>query len=156
MREHSKRDLNARRVLFDTNVLLDALDENCPESQEACLALKNCNGGGDLGLVAAGSLKDVYYVLCKRYGEASARKAVELLLDLLVVLPGGEEECLLALKSNEPDFEDGQVRAAAELNDVLIILTRDAGAFRYSMVRTMTCAQYMELVRAEARGSGRA
>ena len=63
MREHSKRDLNARRVLFDTNVLLDALDENCPESQEACLALKNCNGGGDLGLVAACSLKDVYYVL---------------------------------------------------------------------------------------------
>ena len=76
-------------------------------------------------------------------------KSRSLFLDLLVVAPVGEEECVLALKSNEPDFEDGQVRAAAELNDVSIILTRDADAFRYSMIRTMTSAQYKELVQAE-------
>lgn len=145
----SKRNFNARRVLFDTNILLDAIDERRPESQEACFALKQCSGGGDLGLVSSGSLKDVYYVLSKRFGEEKARKAVGLFLDLLVVAPVGEEECLLALKSNEPDFEDGQVRAAAELNDVSIILTRDAGAFGYSMVRTMTCAEYRDLILAE-------
>lgn len=145
----SKRNFNARRVLFDTNILLDAIDERRPESQEACFALKQCSGGGDLGLVTSGSLKDVYYVLSKRFGEEKARKAVGLFLDLLVVAPVGEEECLLALKSNEPDFEDGQVRAAAELNDVSIILTRDAGAFGYSMVRTMTCAEYRDLILAE-------
>ena len=129
----SKHDFNARRILFDTNILLDAIDEHRPESQEACFALRHCNGGGDLGLVTSGSLKDVYYVLSKRFGEKQAREAVGLFLDLLVVAPVGEEECVLALKSNEPDFEDGQVRAAAELNDVSIILTRDADAFRYSM-----------------------
>jgi|GEM_PF-173385 predicted nucleic acid-binding protein len=145
----SKHDFNARRILFDTNILLDAIDEHRPESQEACFALRHCNGGGDLGLVTSGSLKDVYYVLSKRFGEKQAREAVGLFLDLLVVAPVGEEECVLALKSNEPDFEDGQVRAAAELNDVSIILTRDADAFRYSMIRTMTSAQYKELVQAE-------
>lgn len=145
----SKRNFNARRVLFDTNILLDAIDERRPESQEACFALKQCSGGGDLGLVTSGSLKDVYYVLSKRFGEEIARKAVGLFLDLLVVASVGEEECLLALKSNEPDFEDGQVRAAAELNDVSIFLTRDAGAFGYSMVRTMTCAEYRDLILAE-------
>ena len=147
--QRRKRDFNARRVLFDTNILLDAIDERRPESQEACFALRQCNGGGDLGLVTSGSLKDVYCVLSKRFGEKKARKAVSLFLDLLVVAPVGEEECLVAMKSNEPDFEDGQVRAAAELNDVSIILTRDAGAFGYSMVRTMTCTEYRDLILAE-------
>ncbi len=148
--QRRKLDFNARRILFDTNILLDAIDERRPESQEACFALRQCNGGGDLGLVTSGSLKDVYYVLSKRFGEKKARKAVSLFLDLLVVASVGEEECLVAMKSNEPDFEDGQVRAAAELNDVSIILTRDAGAFRYSMVRTMTCAEYRDLILAES------
>ncbi len=136
--QRRKLDFNARRILFDTNILLDAIDERRPESQEACFALRQCNGGGDLGLVTSGSLKDVYYVLSKRFGEKKARKAVSLFLDLLVVASVGEEECLVAMKSNEPDFEDGQVRAAAELNDVSII------------VRTMTCAEYRDLILAES------
>lgn len=147
----SRRNFNTRRVLFDTNILLDALDRRRPESQEACLALKQCNGGGDMGLVTSGSLKDVYYILSKWLGAAEARRSVGYLLDLLVVVPVGGEECLLAMRSNEPDFEDAQVRVAAELNDVRIILTRDEEAFRYSTIRSMTCAEYVEMVRAEGR-----
>lgn len=45
----------------------------------------------------------------------------------------------------EPDFEDGLVRAAAELNDVDFILTRDARAFKRSRVRAVTCAEYLEI-----------
>lgn len=40
------RNLNVRRLLFDTNVLLDALIEGRPESTEAWEVLKRCNGGG--------------------------------------------------------------------------------------------------------------
>ena len=149
MPEASSRNFNARRVLFDTNVLLDALIDGRPESREACLALKYCNGGGDLGLATSGSLKDVYYILCRRYGKESAKKAVNLLLDLLVVAPVGEEECILAASSSEPDFENGQVRAAAELNNVKFILTRDADAFKYSTVRTLACSEYIQMVNAE-------
>lgn len=56
------RNFNDRRLLFDTNVLLDALVEGRPQSQEAWEVLRRCNGGGDMGLVTSGSLKDVYYV----------------------------------------------------------------------------------------------
>lgn len=44
-----------------------------------------------------------------------------------------------------PDFEDGLVRAVAELNDVDFTLTRDARAFRRSRVRAVTCAEYLEI-----------
>ncbi|MBM6675790.1 PIN domain-containing protein [Olsenella uli] len=139
------RDFNSRRLLFDTNVLLDAVCRGRPQSAEACEVLRRCNGGGDLGLVVVGSLKDACYVLQRQYGEAQARRAIEWLRELLVIAPLGAEECELSLASGEPDFEDGLIRACAELNDVDVILTRDAGVFKRSKVRAMTCAEYLEL-----------
>lgn len=67
-------------------------------------------------------------------------------MDLLVIAPVGAEECELSLRAGEPDFEDGLVRAAAELNDVDFILTRDARAFKRSRVRAVTSAEYLEIV----------
>lgn len=139
------RNFNNRRLLFDTNILLDALVEGRPQSREAWAVLKRCNGGGDMGLVTSGSLKDVYYVLGRNGREAAAREAIGLLADLLVIVPVGAEECDLALHAGETDFEEGLVRAAVELNDVDFILARDAHAFKRSRVRTVTCAEYLEI-----------
>lgn len=140
------RDFNSRRVLFDTNVLLDAICRERPQSAEARQALRFCNGGGDMGLVAPLSLKDAYYVLSRQYGEALAREAIRRLMGLLVVAPVGAEESILSINGNEPDFEDGLIRACAELNEVSFILTRDAAAFKKSPVRAITCAEYLEIV----------
>lgn len=139
------RDFNSRRLLFDTNVLLDAVCRERPQSAEACEVLRRCNGGGDLGVVAVGSLKDAYYVLERQYDEERARRSVEWLCELLVIAPMGAEECELSLACGAPDFEDGLVRACAELNGVDVILTRDADAFKRSKVRAMSCAEYLEL-----------
>ena len=104
------RDFNSRRLLFDTNVLLDAICRERPQSAEACEVLRRCNGGGNLGLVAVESLKDAYFVLQRQYGEAQARRLVEWLRELLVIAPMGAEECELSLGCGEPDFEDGLTR----------------------------------------------
>lgn len=138
------RDFNSRRLLFDTNVLLDAMVAGRPQSKEAWAVLDRCNGGGDMGLATCGSLKDVYYILSRGGKKAEARETVEKLRELLVIAPLGAEECELSLGCGEPDFEDGLVRACAELNDVDVILTRDADAFKRSKVRAMTCAEYLE------------
>ena len=134
------------RLLLDTNILLDAVMRERPQSAEARQVLDRCNGGGDMGLVAAVSLKDLYYVLGKCWGEPTARACVERLMGLVVVAPVGGEEADLALHAGEPDFEDGLVRACAELNDVDFIITRDAAAFRKSRVRSVTAAEYLEIV----------
>ena len=135
-----------RRLLLDTNFLLEALVEGRPQSQEAWKVLGCCNDGGDMGLATSGSLKDVYYVLARGGREAKAREAISLLTYLLVVAPVGAEECGLALHVGEPDFEDGLVRAYTELNDVDFIFARDAHAFKRSRVREVTCAEYLEIV----------
>jgi len=134
------------RLLLDTNILLDAVMRERPQSAEARQVLDRCNGWGDMGLVAAVSLKDLYYVLGKCWGEPTARECVEQLMGLVVVAPVGGEEADLALHAGEPDFEDGLVRACAELNDVDFIITRDAAAFRKSRVRSVSAAEYLEIV----------
>ena len=134
------RDFSSRRLLFDTNVLLDAVCRERPQSAEACEVLRRCNGGGDLGLVAVGSLKDAYCVLRRQYGEARARRSIEWLRELLVIAPMGAEECELSLGCGESDFEDGLIRACAELNDVDVILTRETWTSSSRATRTRSGA----------------
>ena len=51
----------------------------------------------------------------------------------------------MSLESNEPDFEDGLIRACAELNDMDFIITRDEAAFRKSTVRAVDCAEFLSI-----------
>lgn len=104
-----------------------------------------------MGLASPGSLKDAYYLLTRQFDEPTGRAAIKYLLDLLVVLPFDGEGCLIAVESNEPDFEDGMIRATAELNDVSFILTRDKAAFNNSTVRKITCREYLDIVESERR-----
>ncbi|WP_273383396.1 hypothetical protein [Enorma phocaeensis] len=67
-------------------------------------------------------------------------------MGLRVIASVGAEECELSVRSGESDFEDGLVRACAELNDVDFILTRDERAFRTSRARTLTCGEYLGLL----------
>lgn len=138
------------RLLLDTNVLLDAVVAERPQSAEACRVLELCNGEGDLGIASALSFKDVYYVMQKHYGEETARRCLDLMAGMVCIAPVGTEECLMALQGNEPDFEDGLVRACAELNDVDFILTRDVAAFSRCKIRSVTCAEYLEIVEDDA------
>lgn len=98
-------------------------------------------------MVAPMSLKDAYYVLGEQHGKEDARRLIRYLMDLVVVVLFGQEECVRSLNSNEPDFEDGLIRAGAELNDVDFILTRDTQAFQKSKVRAVSCVEYLEIVK---------
>lgn len=94
------------------------------------------------------SLKDVYYITSKIYGEDKARELVRSLMRLLVIAPVDAEVCNMALASNEPDFEDGIIRACAELNGADFIITRDAAAFANSKVRSVTATEYLQIAKA--------
>lgn len=144
-----RRNFIDRRLFLDTNILLDAVCKERPECQEARRVLQRCNGGGDMAFAASVSFKDVYYVLTKRYGRNAALGALKYLMDLVIIAPISAEDCEMSYRSDEPDFEDGLVRACAELNDADFILTRDADAYKYSSVRSVTCSEYLHI--AEAR-----
>ena len=130
-----------RTYLADTNILFDYCDPARPEHQLAVQLVEGAAASPDIHLCTlVSSLKDVYYVLGHLYkDEQKARRAVQLLMencfeviDLLAAYGFG------AVRSDEPVFEDGLVRMAAESLRVDAIISRDERAFAKSPVRKLS------------------
>lgn len=95
------------------------------------------------GVVSACSLKDVYYILTKQAGEARAREVVRDCLKSYSLEPLDQEACFTSAYSDEPDFEDGCIRAMAERAGVDFIITRDRAAFVRSTIKTFSPAEFI-------------
>lgn len=119
------------RVMVDTNALIDLVSSSRPAHGRTVAAVVALLGSGDFeGCVLSSALKDVYYVYCRHYGdEPSARRVIRELRRMFALVNLTPSIVDAALDSDEPDFEDGLVRAAAELTDCDFLLTRDAPGF---------------------------
>ncbi len=134
-----------RKLLLDTNILLDAAIEERPGCLAASLLMDEFFYESVTGYVSALSLKDVYYILSKYTDESAARRYVIALMDLFEIVPVDGALCRIAALSDEPDFEDGIVRACAENALVDFVVTRDAGAFGKSSLKCLTAQEYLDL-----------
>ena len=102
-------------LLLDTNVCLSYYLPDRKESESVHNLISQAIASNVTLAVAATTLKDMYYIARKYIDEQTARQYIELFLDLFVVLSVGQEACELAARSDEPDFEDGLIRAVAEI-----------------------------------------
>ena len=133
------------KLLLDTNVVIDYIIPDRPEHDSAEQLVASLARGQGFGFVCAGSLKDCYYICVKYIGEQSCRELIRQFLVMFDVLALRPDECLTAAYSDEPDFEDGLIRAVAESNDMDFIITRDAEAFQRSTVKSLAAGEYLSL-----------
>lgn len=75
-----------------------------------------------------------------------ARLTIGHLMAVFELLPLMGHNVRKAYHSDEPDFEDGLIRAVAEENQVDVIVTRDAAAFHGSTIPAMDAARCLALV----------
>ncbi len=134
-----------KKVLIDTNVLLDACMKERPNWAYADILLDEIAYGNVEACIAATSLKDVYYILTQYAGEKSAHTFVRAALDAFTVLEVDAAICRVAANTNEPDFEDALVRACAESAHVDFIISRDQQAFARSRIKRLSAEEYVEL-----------
>ncbi len=136
------------RVLVDTNVLIDLVSGSRPQHGAATRAVAALLRAPDYeGFVLASSLKDVYYVYRRHYGdEVGAREAVRALREMFTPLSLDARNVDVALDSDEPDFEDGIVRAVGEAALCDLLLTRDARGFVRSSMRKIEAPDLLELI----------
>lgn len=138
-----------QRVFLDTNIILDAIDSSRKDSPHARqLFWYASDMGTSVSLIASiTSFKDAYYVLCKLYrDEARARESIAWVMENAITpvdMRGAYGK--KALQSDEPDFEDGLIRACVEAEAANCIITRDAEAFRGSRIPSMTAEAYLKL-----------
>ena len=133
------------KALLDTNVLIDYIVPYRPGSECARRIIEAAGSSRFEAIVSAGSLKDVYYLVRKHASDEVARACLSALMDLAEVAAVDRTACALALKSSEPDFEDGIVRVLAETGGADFIVTRDKTAFADS-----TCHAVEPLLFADA------
>lgn len=134
------------KVMLDTNFLLDVALEARTGSADAERLFDKMSDGSLLGVVSPTSLKDFYYITRKDFDEETRRGWLALFLDAFTVADFGRLACQSALESDEPDFEDGIVRALAELERCNAIVSRDSRAFASSMARRVSASQALEML----------
>lgn len=144
------------RVFFDTNALIDYVVASRPQHESVKKLIAAIAKNGDMPIILAASLKDVYYICCRHYGdEATARKAIRGLRAAFEVLNLSTKLIDMALDSDEPDFEDGLIRAAAESSGCSYIISRDVKAFRSSNCKRLSPIEALtEAYGGEAKSTG--
>ena len=131
--------------MIDTNILLDACMSERPDWAFAVMLLDEVAFGRLEAYIASSSLKDAYFILTKYAGEPVAREFVVSALDAFTVVGVDEAICRMAANSNEPDFEDGIIRACAEQAGVDFIISRDEEAFLRSPIKRLSAREYADL-----------
>lgn len=124
------------RILFDTNVLLDALLER-QHADEAFFLIDQVLEGPIEGAVTSTILINTFYVGRKEIGRNSATRFIRELLDDLAILPVSGTMLRRAIRRYE-DFEDGAIGEAAEASEVDIICTRNETDFQSANVPVLS------------------
>ena len=134
------------KVLLDTNVMLD-LALARPEGFDAAATIAEAVAYEEVvAYVCATSLKDLYYILSKAMGEKDARTYIKAVMDDFIICSVDYALCRQAADSDEPDFEDGLVRACAENARVDFIVTRDGGATEVAPMEADSRGQLLQLL----------
>jgi len=136
-----------KRLLVDTNILLDLLARRNPFYDEAARMFHMAERSTVELSVSSLSMVNTHYVLKRQLAEQQARKVLRDLRLLVNVLPLDQKITDLALNSDFDDFEDAiQYHTALEFAQEIII-TRNLQDFKKSSIPVMTAGQFVHSFR---------
>ena len=131
------------KVIVDTNVWVDIVLNRPQFVEESKGAIMACIEEDAEMLIAATSLKDVFYFASKSAGTEAGYRAIELILDIATPAQVDGVVCRNALPLECPDYEDGIVAACALAENADAIITRDEDAFDDLGIPKHSPAEYL-------------
>lgn len=133
-----------KRLLLDTNIILDLLEEREGFYEDAALLFSKADRQDIHLFVSSLSIATSFYILAKMTSSSSARHALGKLMPIINVLNLGEKEIDLALSDNLfSDFEDGLQYYSAIQNQVDTIITRNKKDFKNSNLPVLSVKEYL-------------
>jgi predicted nucleic acid-binding protein len=133
-----------RRVLLDTNVILDVLLDREPFVADAAAIWQAVQEQAIQGYVTATTLTCIYYIAHKLKGSTVARVAVSEVLAMMRVCAVNDTVLRAALALSLADFEDAVQVACALAADLEAIVTRDVDGFGSSPVQSIAPADFVQ------------
>ena len=123
-----------RRVLFDSDVLLDVLAQRQPFIVVSAQALNTVTQPQVQGYVAGHAVTNIFYILRRQVGSETARELLSRLLQHLQIGSVTDEVIRAALQCSMTDFEDAVTSEAANAASVEVIVTRNTSDFMASAI----------------------
>ncbi|MDO9137416.1 MAG: PIN domain-containing protein [Lutibacter sp.] len=136
-----------KRILIDTDVILDLFFDREPYSENAAKVLSLCEKKAVIGFVTPVIISNVYYLLSQKAKQEKVIQKLKILLSILEVLVIDKNAIIVALNSEFKDFEDALQNYSAELNgEIDIIITRNTKDYKKSQIGIMNPENFLKLI----------
>lgn len=136
-----------KRILIDTDVILDLFFDREPFSENAAKVLSLCEKKAIIGFVTPVIISNVYYLLSQKAKQEKVIEKLKILLSILEVLVIDKNTIIVALNSEFKDFEDALQNYSAELNgEIDMIITRNTKDYKKSKLGIMNPENFLKLV----------
>ncbi len=135
-----------KRLLLDTNILLDVLLRRLPWQAEAEAILEAFRSGQLVVVVSPLTIANAFYVGRRSVGTVATRVWVRECLDAFEIVPLDLAILKAADQLPGSDFEDGIQIASAVNSGVDAIVTRDPKGFAGSSVPVLSPAELLALL----------
>ena len=132
------------RVLLDTNIIIDFLNDRQPFSLHAADIFRQGRKKSIELFTSSHSFATTHYIMKKLLSEKELRSALTKLNQHIQILPVTEKEIQHALSSNHQDFEDSIQIFTALKGNIDYIVTRNIKDFQKSPVKVNTPDQLLQ------------
>jgi predicted nucleic acid-binding protein len=136
-----------KKVFADTNILVDLLADRQPYSKYATTLFGMAERSEIKIFTSSHSIATAHYILKKYIDEASLRKLLFSLSDLVTII--GVDATLIrkSLLSGHKDFEDAiQIFAAESVEELNLIVTRNQKDFKNSAIIALSPDEAVKLL----------
>ena len=123
-----------KRILFDTNIVLDVLLNRRPHVEASAAAWAAVETGAAQGMLAAHAVTTIHYLIRKEMANVKAKHVISSILRVFAIAAVDGPVVQDALQLSFADFEDAITAAAARAAGCDCIVTRDPKGFRSSPV----------------------
>jgi predicted nucleic acid-binding protein len=127
-----------KRILFDTNVVLDVLLDLKPHAEASAALWARVETRISEGMLAAHAITTIHYLVRKERCNIKARRIGSAILRVFRVAAVDGAVIQEALQLPFSEFEDAVTAVAARVAGCECIVTRDPKGFRGSPVRALT------------------
>ena len=135
------------RILIDTNIILDLVQNREPYSENASIIINSCITRENRGYVSSHSLIDLFFILRKDKTVEERKTLILNLCKFFTIIPE-ENKYFVSICNNHDwnDLEDGLQMKCAEAENLDYIITRDReNGFKNSPVKTINPEEFLKL-----------
>ena len=138
-----------KKILIDTDVILDFFFDRKPFSENSAIILSLCEKKVIEGFITPVIISNSYYLLRRTASHEKVINKIKQLLTIIQVLQMDRMVIEKALNSNFKDFEDAlQNFSAVNNGEIEVIVTRNVKDFKKSEIAILTPESFVKLIKA--------